>query len=413
MEIIINSKGTTDHQRPKQGLNDLKTAGFDSIVYDIIQSVRLKKGQKIEDFFSEYSYGNKDLHTLTKAVCDMTGEKQLSVYAMRSPSLPLDTKADKLNVAQKQMAVETIQLASENECGMVIAAPVFAGINKSKLYTENKKYYLELAETAKKNNVTILIENQCKYYNGQLVRGLFSDQDEAASFIDELNIKCDADIFGFCMNTVNCNLCGIDMQNFAVTLGKRIKAVVISDCDGQNEAHLLPFTSVYRGNQTDWLSLIRGLREAEFDNGIIMDVSDTSAAFSPLLRPALLSLTKSVADYFKWQLEIELLLKKYDKRVLFGAGNMCRNYMKCYGEKYPPLFTCDNNSKMWGTEFCSLEIKPPDAIKNIPSDCAVFICNIYYREIEQQLREMGITNPIEYFNDEYMPSFYFDRLEMK
>ena len=24
---------------------------------------------------------------------------------------------------------------------------------------------------------------------------------------------------------------------------------------------------------------------------------------------------------------------------------------------------------------------------------------------------MGIANPIEYFNDEYMPSFYFDRLE--
>ena len=24
---------------------------------------------------------------------------------------------------------------------------------------------------------------------------------------------------------------------------------------------------------------------------------------------------------------------------------------------------------------------------------------------------MGLTNPIEYFNDEYMPSFYFNRLE--
>ena len=24
---------------------------------------------------------------------------------------------------------------------------------------------------------------------------------------------------------------------------------------------------------------------------------------------------------------------------------------------------------------------------------------------------MGIQNPIEFFNDEYMPSFYFDRLD--
>lgn len=85
--------------------------------------------------------------------------------------------------------------------------------------------------------------------------------------------------------------------------------------------------------------------------------------------------------------------------------------MKCYGEEFPPLFTCDNNRSRWGEHFEGLEIKPPEALKKLASDCAIFICNIYYREIEQQLRAMGIVNPIEYFNDEYMPSYYFDRLE--
>lgn len=85
--------------------------------------------------------------------------------------------------------------------------------------------------------------------------------------------------------------------------------------------------------------------------------------------------------------------------------------MKCYGEKYPPLFTCDNNQKLWETEFCGLTVKAPEALLDLPKDCAVFICNIYYREIEAQLRKMGIENPIEFFNDEYMPSFYFDRVE--
>ena len=37
--------------------------------------------------------------------------------------------------------------------------------------------------------------------------------------------------------------------------------------------------------------------------------------------------------------------------------------------------------------------------------------SIYYHEIERQLKDMGIEN-IEFFNDEYMPSFYFDRLKM-
>ena len=84
--------------------------------------------------------------------------------------------------------------------------------------------------------------------------------------------------------------------------------------------------------------------------------------------------------------------------------------MKCYGEKYPPLFACDNNPKLWDTKFEGLTVKNPEELKKLPKDCGVYICNMYYREIEAQLREMGIEN-IEYFNDEYMPSFYFDRLE--
>ena len=142
-----------------------------------------------------------------------------------------------------------------------------------------------------------------------------------------------------------------------------------------------------------------------------MDMHDTASAFSPILRPELLKMAKSVAAYFKWQIGMENLLKKYSSRVLFGAGNMCRAYMKCYGEKYPPLFTCDNNETLWGSVFEGLEVKEPRCLMNLPSDCAIFICNIYYREIEAQLRQMGVENPVEFFNDEYMPTFHFDRIE--
>ena len=75
------------------------------------------------------------------------------------------------------------------------------------------------------------------------------------------------------------------------------------------------------------------------------------------------------------------------------------------------LLTCDNNQKLWGTEFCGLEVKPPESLNTISEDCMILICNIYYREIEQQLRDMRINNRIEFFSDEYMPSFYFHRLE--
>ena len=173
---------------------------------------------------------------------------------------------------------------------------------------------------------------------------------------------------------------------------------------------MLPFTCVNRSQPlTDWLSLIRGLRDSGFDGHLILSFGDTVKSFSPILRPELLQLARSVANYYQRQIEIENLLKKYKHIVLFGAGNMCRIFMKCYGKKYPPLFTCDNNRSIWGTEFCGLEVRSPDSLLELPEDCGIFICNIYYREIEKQLYGMGIKN-IEFFNDEYMPSYFFDRL---
>lgn len=411
MKIVCETNGIVDYQRPGQGILDIEKSDFESISFDITDTYKLDGKNKIENLFEEYETDDQLLKRISASVFNHIINSNLKLHSVRSPRLPINTTDIDLNNSQKLMTVETIHICGENNCKYVITSPIFVEEKKSDLLNENKKFFLSLAQIARENDVTILIENQCGDYNGQFVRGLFSDEIEASAFIDELNQIVDEERFGFCMNVANCNLCGINMHNFAVVMGKRIKAVVISDCDGQNDTHLLPFTAVNKGTLTDWLSLIRGLREAQFDESIILDFADTAMSFSPILRPHLMSLAKSVADYFKWQLEIELLLKKYKKIVLFGAGNMCRNYMKCYGEKYPPLFTCDNNRTTWGTIFCGLEVKAPEELKNIPTDCAIFICNIYYREIEGQLRDMGINNPIEYFNDEYMPSFYFDRLK--
>lgn len=52
------------------------------------------------------------------------------------------------------------------------------------------------------------------------------------------------------------------MYDFVLALGHRIKVVILRDGDGSHESALLPFTSaVQGGSRTDWLSLIRGLRE--------------------------------------------------------------------------------------------------------------------------------------------------------
>ena len=471
MNILYSPTGIVDFRHPAQGLADMSHAGLKTIAldlgmccsgYDLNSYGKPKKPYRpvpnprsnASDMVSLLRTPEAMLQNLQPLLAQCRGHG-LSVQLLRVPRLPWDSMRGDLNPLLEEIAHSAIQFCGRIGCRYLIVPPLFAGLVKGTEWQVNRAYYFRLAGTARKHGVTLLLQNQCRSHNGHLLRGICSDGAEAAAWIDMLNTdaarqdnllhaqipaqnhssraeapaqshssraeapaqdhsqpRSDSPVFAFCLDTGICTLCGQDMQAFVSALGRRLQAVILRDCGRQQESSLLPFTSAFQGQPgTDWLSLIRGLRSMDFGGSLVLDFADTAAAFSPLLRPQLLPLAKSAAEYFKWQIELESLLKKYESIVLFGAGNMCRNYMKCYGSQYPPLFTCDNNPAVWGTTICGLEIKPPEALKELPDSYGIFICNIYYREIETQLRKMGIKN-IEFFNDEYMPSFHFDRLEM-
>lgn len=420
MKILCAPAGIIDIRHPGQGILDIKGAGFEDILLDIsmccseyeLESIGHQKREEPESHRRLVSEYPEEMHASLEPMLAGCKRARFKTSVAYAPYLRRETKHTDLSELLLQLSMESIRLCGMKGCRYLIIRPLFAGIERGGEWEANRQYYLRLASAAQENGVMLLLENQCRCVNGHMMRGICSEAAEAAEWIDCLNREAGGECFGFCINTGTCNLCGQNSREFALALGNRVKAVIVRDCDGHGEASLLPFTCAYNGQpQTDWLGFIRGLREICFDGALIMDFADTARAFSPILRPQLVRLAKETADYLGWQIGIENLLKKYRSVALFGAGNMCRNYMKCYGEKYPPLFTCDNNSSLWGTEFCGLEVKPPESLKNLPEDCAVLICNIYYREIEKQLREMGIRNPVEFFNDEYMPTFYFDRLK--
>ena len=442
MDIVCSLSGIVNPAVPRQGVGDLANAGFRNVFLDLgigcgaYELENLGKperpGWNLADracvmggtadgkFFTEESRTGGE-ESVAKDPSRLGGyfeklslqcqENHLSIPIARAPYLSRDTKRTDLNGHLAQAVRESIRYCGGIGCRYLVVRPLFSGIPHGEEWKANREYYLGLTGLARENKVMLLLENQCRAYNGHMVRGICSDGRTAADWVDRLNEAAGEESFGFCMDVGVCNLCGQDMHGFASELGGRIKAVLLRDCDGRQESSLLPFTCVGNGQpQTDWLGLIRGLQEICFDGFMVLDASGTIGAFSPLLRPQVLALAKMTAGYLKWQVEIENVLKRHTSIVLFGAGNMCRNYMKCYGEKYPPLFTCDNNRKLWGTSFCGLEVRPPEDLKKLPEECVVLICNIYYREIESQLREMGIEN-IGFFNDEYMPSFHFDRLK--
>lgn len=417
MNILCTTAGTVDALRPKQGITDIAGAGFRKLMLDLrmycppgeLEGFGKKHGE--QETGGEICLHPEKLRPGAGALLEQCANANLRITAALAPCLNWDTKRKDLKGLLSRLALEGIGLCGDAGCEYLVVRPLFSDGGPEAVWKENREYYLGLADAAEEKGVTILLANQCREVGGHLIRGVCADAEEAARWVDRLNEEAGGERFGFCMDVGAYSLCGQSMRETALLLGKRVKAVILRDCGGRQEASLLPFTAAVCGQSaTDWLGLIRGLREICFDGELILDMGDTAAAFSPLLRPGLLAFAKSVSQYLEWQIGIEGLLKKYQSVVLFGAGNMCRNYMKCYGEKYPPLFTCDNDSARWGERFCGLEVRPPESLINLPEDCAVLICNIYYREIERQLKDMGVQNPIEYFNDEYMQSFFFDRL---
>ena len=433
MEKVCAMAGTIfNPEKPKQSINELKAAGIGGIMFDFglfasAEGILLDRKRdkpefkpelakkiykKVKEQFTTYEF----LPSIARApfvnvqidfdnLC-----KNKHRDGSRSVSNIIDINAE-LNHLVLQIDTDCIKACEEMGCSTIIVHPLFAGVERGKEWEINREFYLTLASQCKRNNTKILLTNLCRNQNGHLVRGICSDGVTAAEWVDMLNKEAGMERFGFCLDVGNGNLCGQDMQSMAAAVGKRIHAVILTENDGHNMAKLLPFTNAYGHRSTmDWLGVIRGLRHAEFDGYLILEMVDTIISFSPLLQPCLVPVYKALLDYFMLQINIENDLRKYEQVVLFGAGNMCRNYMKCYGEKYPPLFTCDNNPKLWDREFEGLVIKNPEELKKLPESYGVIICNIFYSEIETQLRSMGIKN-IGYFNDEYMPSFYFDRLK--
>ncbi len=373
----VSFKSIINPQKPMRGIEELQKSGFDSIMLPV-------------DYFD----GMIGDYAGIIEKCKENGIRIPVAYAPRT-------------FAEKSTGIDVVQVPEER-----IKESIEGSIKICKdagsrylivdsCWNESEEFLLGIGKEAAACGVSLLMKNQYKSSRNRIVRGNFAEMTQALELVDGLNEELGEEVFGFCVDTGVCALCHNDIYSFITALGRRIKAVILRDCDGYHDVHMMLFSGIRPA--IDWPGVVRGLRGTGFDGEMVIDFFSTINAFPSFLRPQLYALMKSVTDYFCWQVGMELRLKKYPFRVLFGAGNMCRNYMEAYGKKYPPLFTCDNNSRLWGTEVCGLEVRTPDALQDLREDCGIFICNIYYREIEAQLREMGIHKNIEYFNDKYMP----------
>lgn len=384
MQISYSHMGGVDMEHPKRGLLQFKTAGIESMILDF-SSVARVSAEKTESLKRE----------AVQPFVEACRSQNMTISLALLPYLPVE----------REQAVERLYPLLEAAmeacsaygiCTVVVQPP---RTDRETLCS----FFDQIQIWAEKYGLHVLVKNCPGYYEGRYVRGEFCDPEQTAEWLSLRNRAAGEKRFGFCMDMGICNLCGQDLNEFAAALGSFTEAVLVDECSGEEPGALLPFSAVRRGQeQMDWLNFFRGLRAAEFQGTVILDAKEHLGTVPYLLRQPLLSYAKSAGDYIRMQLLLEQMLRRYPRRVLFGAGRMCRNYMACYGEAYPPLFTCDNNAALWGTQVEGLMVKPPEALLTLPEDCAILLCNVYYEEIRMQLEQMGVKNPIYSFNDEYL-----------
>ncbi len=422
MNLICNSREIIDRLRPVARMQDILNAGFEYSVYNAAVLCGMKEFEELkrnnfkreEDFYLT-EQPEKLKEEMEKLVLSNARERGLKLPIAMVPYVASDIKADTMdNDVLIKLSEEMLKAAVAAGCKRIIVHPLTIGIEVNKEWDVNREFYMGLAALADSldSDIRILFVNKGKNINGHMVRGICAEPEEAVKWVDTLNELAGKKRFGFCIDIGTATVCGQNLYTAMVPLGERLEAVIVRDCDGVHDISMLPYTACIQGQQTNWLYMIRALRKIDFDGDFIIDLADTYKGFVGPLRPSILKLAHEIGELFVWHVGMERMVKKYDKRVLFGAGNMCRAYMKDYGRDYPPLFTCDNNSSRWGEEFYGLTVENPEKLKELSEDVAIFICNIYYDEIDEQLRSMGLKNPIECFSDEYMSTFHMERLKM-
>jgi sugar phosphate isomerase/epimerase len=211
------------------------------------------------------------------------------------------------------------------------------------------------------------------------------------------------EVFKAALNVGYANLLEKNVRRMIDDLGTALGLIHVSDNDGRSNLRQMPYTfTTGRGVQsTDWKRILGAMMKIPFDGWLIFDTVGLFQRIPEDLQLPMLKLLKEIEKSWIRQYHFEDLICEPGKKIiLFGAGAMAYNYIQVWGKKYPPAFLVDNNSKNWGLNLEGIEIKSPDAIKDVPpEERLVLICNLHYSEIKLQLANMGVR--FECYNDEY------------
>lgn len=249
-------------------------------------------------------------------------------------------------------------------------------------------------ELIRKCGLCLLVENSNLYNGKHYIYGPFSEGKKLCDIVEGLRQHVHYDNIGICADIGVANVLGSNLKTFTKDCMRYLALIHMNDNDGVTDMAQMPFTfTVGRGTRaTDIFRVIGILIQYDYNGYIVFNNRGTWEVTPRQLHHSMVRLMEGMTA--EWQKEYrfkESIADRDRKLVLFGGGNMFRDYMISFGDKYPPEFIVDNDKNSWGQERLGITVKSPEEILAIPADKRnVWICNMNYDIIGKQLEGMGI-----------------------
>lgn len=305
LQIGMQTKNIVLDENPFLGFKQLKEAGFSCADFSLngyLINKLLYQGER-NDFFDK---SVEELESFFQPHKDAAKEAGIKIHQMHMPyPLFVPNGAKEVNdYLWNVVAPKSLHVCKFFECKYIVVhgfkLAKYLGSEELE-WNKTEEFIHYLAPMAKEFGITLCIEN---LYNGQgnhMVEGPCCDVEKAVERIDRINTQYGAEVLGFCLDTGHANLVGLDMYDFIIRLGHRLKVLHIHDNDGVRDLHQVPFTfTKTRENtpSTDWKGFTEGLKAISFDGVLNFEASPVVTSFPEEMKEDVLAFLVKIGWYF-------------------------------------------------------------------------------------------------------------------
>ena len=305
LQIGMQTRNIVLDENPLEGFQLIKEAGFDCADFSLngyLPNKMVYKGQ-VNGIFDKTVEELEVFFTPHKEAAKQAG---IRIHQMHMP-YPLHVPNGKKEINDylwNVVAPKSLHVCKFFDCKYIVVhgfkLATYLGSEELE-WAETEKFLRFLAPMAKEMGITLCVENLYNSLGNHMVEGPCCDVEKIVKRIDALNEEFGAEVFGFCLDVGHAHLVGIDIYDFIVRLGRRLKVLHVHDNDGVRDLHQIPYTFTKKKDDKDaldWQGFLNGLREIGFDGVINFEASSVVSAFPEEMKSDALEFLVKIGKYF-------------------------------------------------------------------------------------------------------------------